>query len=154
MKYLGTDVSLQEVPGEISLIFKISNCPHRCKGCHSSEFWSNSGEVLDYEIYKRKLSRYHGLMTCVCFFGGEWDQDNLLVFLAHAQSHGYKTCLYTGAEKVTKELKEKLNYLKTGPWKENRGGLSSISTNQLFLNLDSGECLNHLFQHTQGETHA
>lgn len=154
MKYLGCEVSLQEVPGEISVIFPISGCPHRCPGCHSSELWPDRGQDLTLDVLQHELSRYGELVTCVCFFGGEWEEENLITFLNFSQGLGYKTCLYTGAESISDKLKNNLNYLKLGPWIEVLGGLALPTTNQVFMNLDNGKCLNSLFQHTQGVNHA
>lgn len=151
MKYQACSVSLQEVPGEISLIFQISECPHRCKGCHSLELWTGVGTELTSELLLSEIKPYSGLITCVCFFGGEWDKS-LIPLLKMIQNEGYKTCLYAGADDVSPEIQKYLNYLKTGPWKEELGGLHSASTNQRFINLDNGECLNSLFQHTHRES--
>ena len=152
MKYQSCKISLQEVPGEISLVFLISECPHRCPGCHSPELWTNQGKHLSADALQLELKRYDDLFTCVCFFGGERDEEALIALLSAVRKSGYKTCLYTGADSVSSKLKEYLNYLKTGPWKEDLGGLYAKTTNQRFINLDTGKCLNHLFQHTQGVT--
>ncbi len=152
MKYLNCKVSLQEVPGEISLVFQISECPHRCPGCHSPELWASEGTLLTVEKLLIEMKKYEKLFSCVCFFGGESDEDTLAELLSLVRKSGYKTCLYTGADSISSKLKTNLNYLKTGPWKEELGGLYATTTNQRFINLDSGKCLNHLFQHTQGVT--
>lgn len=154
MKYAGCKISLQEVPGEITLIFEITSCPHRCKGCHSSELWLNAGAELDQSSFEEELMKYAGLITCVCFFGGEWEEGQLVKYLKQVKGQGYKTCLYTGATSVSKEIGSCLNYLKIGHWDEKLGGLDSLTTNQKFLNLDNGTCLNHIFQHTHGVKNA
>ncbi len=153
MKFQETTISLQEVPGEISLIFQISECPHRCSGCHSPELWTGKGVELTSEHLLKEIGRYSGLITCVCFFGGEWEGNYLIRLLKIVREAGYKTCLYSGAVSVSQEIQKHLNYLKTGPWMEELGGLHSITTNQRFINLDNGKCLNHLFQHTHKEGH-
>lgn len=152
MKYQSCNVSLQEVPGEISLIFLISECPHRCKGCHSPELWTANGDDLTAENLMKEIAPYSEYISCVCFFGGEWDEENLVLLLKMIRSCGYKTCLYTGTDIVSEKIKNHLNYLKTGPWKEELGGLYSTTTNQRFIDLDNGKCLNVQFQHTTGET--
>lgn len=139
-------VSLQEVPGEISLIFQITGCPHQCPGCHSVELWKNTGNMLSELYFKKELSKYKGLITCVCFFGGEWAPVTLISLLEKSQAAGYKTCLYSGAVKISAELCSHLNYLKIGPWIEAQGGLNNKNTNQVFYDLDKKITLNHLFQ--------
>ncbi len=139
-------VSLQEVPGEISLIFQITGCPHRCPGCHSQELWPLNGSDFDLKSLSSSIARYKGLFTCVCFFGGEWHPQELLRYLRFAKDEGYKTCLYSGAREIHPELYKELNYLKLGPWVEALGGLDKKTTNQVFLDLDKNINLNHLFQ--------
>ena len=63
---------------------------------------------------------------------------------------GLNSCLYTGLEQDELErasiaIIPQLTYLKTGRWKMELGGLDSPHTNQRFIDLRSGEVLNHLF---------
>ena len=79
--------------------------------------------------------------------GGEWLPEKLILLLKIAQAEGLATCLYTGLEKI--ELDPRIltsrTYLKTGRWIAERGGLNSLTTNQRFVDLRTGECLNSLF---------
>ena len=52
IKYKETQVTFSEVPDEISLCINISNCPHRCKGCHSPYLQEDVG----YELTPSGLS--------------------------------------------------------------------------------------------------
>jgi anaerobic ribonucleoside-triphosphate reductase activating protein len=56
-----------------------------------------------------------------------------------------KICLYTGLEDVSSDIKQLLDYLKTGPYIPEKGGLASKSTNQKFIDLKNGEVLNNYF---------
>lgn len=142
-----TDITFQEVPNEVSLVLSISGCPHKCKGCHSIDLWKDgNGDLLTLTNFTQLLNKYERFVTCICFFGGEWEEENLISFLELATRRGLKTCLYTGAKDITQTLKQYLNYLKLGPWIEAQGGLNNHNTNQVFIDLDSGETLNHLFQ--------
>jgi len=146
MRYYQKDVVFQEVPGEISLSYFICGCPLHCKGCHSSFTWSEGmGKLLTQESYDETLKRYEGYLTCVLFMGGEWHEQELLIFLKKARERGLKTCLYTGLEDVSDALKHNLTYLKTGPWIAELGGLDADTTNQRFIDLSSGDCLNTSF---------
>ena len=63
---------------------------------------------------------------------------------------GLKACLYTGLEReeleaVSDGILPYLTYLKTGRWQMELGGLDSPATNQKFIDLRTGEVLNHLF---------
>lgn len=146
MNYYKADIVLQEVPHEISLCFSISGCTLRCEGCHSPFLWKEeNGKLLSESAFKLYLSKYHGLISCVLFMGGEWDHDNLLNLLRIARKRGLNTCLYTGLENVSDELKTELTWLKTGAWKQELGGLNSLSTNQKFIEVSTNKNLNHLF---------
>jgi anaerobic ribonucleoside-triphosphate reductase activating protein len=144
MRCKNTSISLQELPGEISLIFEISNCPHRCPDCHSKELWSNVGDEVSNDYFLTKLIPYKDYISAVIFFGGEWDND-LVNYLKIAKSFNLKTCLYTGADDVNQNLKNELDYLKTGKFISELGGLDSIFTNQKFLDLKNNILMNSLF---------
>lgn len=146
MRFYEYQVVFQEVPDEISLCFSISGCPLRCDGCHSPFLWkAGNGTELRESLYKSLLEKYKDMISCVLFMGGEWHENELISKLRYANENGLKTCLYTGLDSVSSEIKNELTYLKTGPWMEDRGGLSSPSTNQLFRNIKTNEILNHLF---------
>ncbi|WP_418499402.1 anaerobic ribonucleoside-triphosphate reductase activating protein [Flagellimonas sp.] len=146
MFYHHFQVVLQEVPGEVSLCFSISGCPLRCKGCHSPFLWKEgSGTKLTSGAYEKYLDQYAGLASCVLFMGGEWHPETLVEHLKLAQQHGYRTCLYTGAHRVSPDILEHLTYIKTGKWDKNLGGLDSESTNQVFREVRTNKLLNHLF---------
>lgn len=139
-------IVLQEVPGEISLCFSISGCSIQCKGCHSPFSWKkDNGSILTKQYFLEQLKKYKGIATCVLFMGGEWHEKELIDNLELAKKIGYKTCLYTGQEKVSIQLKKQLTWLKTGKWKEHLGGLDSKNTNQKFIEVKTNKKLNHLF---------
>lgn len=146
MNYSSKQVVWQEVPGEVSLAYTISGCPLRCPGCHSADTWPlGAGDSLTFSDFKAQLQQYSGLITCVLFMGGEWHEVLLLKLLKFAQQQGLNTCLYTGLDDINNEIKVHLTYLKTGPWVRELGGLDSAETNQKFIDLRTGQCLNHLF---------
>lgn len=140
-------IVFQEVPGEISLCFSISGCSIHCEGCHSPFLWKEgNGKLFTDEHYNTLLNRYKKYATCVLFMGGEWHQQELIDKLKAARNIGFKTCLYTGEEKVPEEIKSNLTWLKTGKWIQDLGGLESLKTNQKFIEIASNNILNHLFQ--------
>ncbi|AAZ26028.1 anaerobic ribonucleoside-triphosphate reductase activating protein [Colwellia psychrerythraea] len=139
-------VVFQEVPNEISLCFSITGCKVGCKGCHSTELWQeDNGVLLTNTNFTQWLKKYQGLISCVVFFGGEWQANALIEKLIIAKNHGLKTCLYSGEKHIDINISQHLNFLKTGAWHETLGGLDSPTTNQVFRNVISGEKLNHLF---------
>lgn len=147
MNVYNYDIVFQEVPNHISLAFYVSGCNLRCPGCHSPELWpSHAGIQLTPELYLNLLNRYQKRIDCVLFLGGEWHETELTNFLQIARAQQLKTALYTGLENVSEDLLENLTFLKTGPWKNNLGGLSSPTTNQVFKDLETNTILNKLFQ--------
>lgn len=139
-------VVFQEVPNEISLCFSITGCKVGCKGCHSTELWhEDNGIRLSNTSFTQWLKKYQGLISCVVFFGGEWQPNALIEKLLIAKNHGLKTCLYSGEKHIDISISQHLNFLKTGAWNQSLGGLDSPTTNQVFRDVISGKKLNHLF---------
>lgn len=139
-------ILFQEVPDEVSLAFTITGCKVRCAGCHSQDTWDcTNGKPLTNEIFKDFLNRYRSFITCVLFFGGEWNSNALIQKLLIARDSNFKTCLYSGLPRVSKNIEQHLSYLKTGKWIQSLGGLDSATTNQKFINVINGELLNYKF---------
>ena len=148
-RYSHEQVVWLEVPNEVSLAYQISGCPLRCKGCHSADTWKlGVGQELSSEYLDSRLKQYQGLITCVLFLGGEWQVDELIARLVQVKQGGLKTCLYTGfeQEELTEDIIPHLDYLKTGRWIAELGGLDSPTTNQRFIQLSTGADLTHLFR--------
>ena len=147
MNYSDLTITMQEVPGEISICFSICGCKLHCKGCHSSYLWNeNNGETLTEESFKKTLSRYKNLASCILFMGGEWYEKELINYLKVAKAQNFTTCLYTGKLNVSNKILEQLTWIKTGAWIEELGGLDSQKTNQQFIEVKTNQILNHLFQ--------
>ena len=126
--------------------FTIAGCPLRCPGCHSADTWNaRQGRALSPAYLQRRLGDYAGLLSCVLFFGGEWQTAALLDCLRTARAAGLKTCLYTGLEEAPVALLPELTFVKTGAWRRERGGLDCPDTNQRFIRTADGAVLNHLF---------
>ena len=146
-RYCSEEVVFQEVPGEVSLAYTMTGCPVGCKGCHSADTWAvGTGLELTLDYLAQQLERYRGYITCLAFMGGEWRPGMLIAMLKLAQQEGVKTCLYSGYEDVSLTIRKHLDYLKTGPWIKELGGLDSPRTNQRFYDLRSETLLNVKFQ--------
>ena len=138
--YSYPQIVLQEVPDEISLALSISGCSLNCKGCHSKETFSKTfGNPLT-EDELNSLIKKHKHISCVLFYGGEWESDYLLKLLKIVNKKSLKTCLYTGEElfSIAPFILQELDYIKTGPYIESLGGLGSETTNQKFYKLING----------------
>jgi anaerobic ribonucleoside-triphosphate reductase activating protein len=132
VKYVGTSVVFDEVPGEISLAFFISGCPHMCSGCHSEHLRKDIGRDLDMPSLVKELDTYDKYCTCVLFMGGD-QYDNLIDVALYARYKGYKTALYTGSDTISYELLDALDYCKTGRYIAELGPLTSKTTNQVMI---------------------
>lgn len=139
-------VLLQEIPGHVSLSLLISGCPLRCAGCHSADSWNpNVGEPLTETSLLDHIHAQHGFLTCVLFLGGEWHAEALRPLLKLCKAQGLATALYTGLDHCPPLLRDVLDFVKTGAWRKELGGLASKETNQRLVDLTRGLCLNPLF---------
>ena len=141
MFYSHPQIVLQEVPGEISLALSISGCPLRCKGCHSTDTYStNFGIELNEVEFNRLLAKYRHI-SCILFYGGEWELDNLNIMIDIARNKNLKIALYSGFDLsfFSKDFLKTLDYIKVGAYIESLGGLSSKTTNQRFYTINNGE---------------
>jgi len=135
MYYSYPQIVLQEVPGEISLALSISGCRLNCKGCHSSfTFNSTYGEELTNDIMNYLIKK-HKHISCILFYGGEWESNRLIELIELINSYSLKVCLYTGLNlnEISHTLLSKLDFIKTGRYIEELGGLGNNTTNQKFI---------------------
>jgi len=138
MRFSYPQIHLQEVPGEISLALSISGCSLKCKGCHSTETWDkNFGTELTIDELNRLILKNEGI-SCVLFYGGEWEPEELVTYLKYVKSKNLKTALYSGLdniEDISENIINNLDYLKIGKFIEELGGLNSENTNQRIIKL-------------------
>ena len=134
LKYSDYTIVFQEVPNETTLAINITECPHHCVGCHSQHLSKSYGNYLEDDIDKI-ISKYCGLISCVCLMGGDQKISSLNRILKKIKNnYKLKTCVYSGSDdiKVFDKSKKWLDYLKIGHYEEKLGGLGSPSTNQKF----------------------
>lgn len=128
-------ITVQDVPDEISLAISLSGCPLHCPGCHSSFTWDPTfGELLTDERFNQELDQ-NPHISCVLFYGGEWKIERLHELIEIAKNRGLKVCLYTGltlelVQKLDKTLLDVLDYIKVGPFRQELGPLNMSTTNQ------------------------
>ena len=141
MKSMSEMICFQEIPDEISLSFAISNCPHRCEGCHSPELRTDCGREVA-EILAPTINKYKKAITCVLFLGGDDDKQigELLGALTYCKMLGLKTALYSGQDNFAAncQLAYLLDYYKVGSYKKDLGALSSPTTNQRLYKKNNG----------------
>ncbi len=145
LRFANYDIVFQEVPGEVTLAINLSNCPNRCKGCHSPYLMEDKGEVLDENALSELLRKYGDAVTCVCFMGGDavpQEVERLAVFISKTTDKRLKTAWYSGKESFPSECSlSSYNYVKLGAYNERLGGLDSPNTNQRFYRIENTEMI-------------
>lgn len=139
LKYTHYDIVFQEVHNEITLVFNISGCPYKCEGCHSKYLWDYVGNYLSDDI-DNIVKKYEGMITCVCFMGGDQNLTELNDLLININStYKLKTCLYSGNDDIHifDSILQHLDYIKIGRYIESFGGLDNETTNQRFYKINN-----------------
>ena len=137
-------ITTQDVLDEIALAISMSGCPLHCKGCHSSFTWDpRFGEELTNDKLEQLIKK-NKYISCVLFYGGEWQMNRLMELIGIVKNNSLKVCLYTGLmlEEIVKtkmELLSVLDYIKVGRWIKEKGGLNKKTTNQRFYKVVNNE---------------
>ena len=157
LKYLYSQVYIKEIPNELSLGISILGCPIHCPDCHSSHVWDiNSKDIGTLLTIKElnKIIKSQQFISCILFFGGEWNIPYLCILLKECKRLGYKTALYSGHtldwfNTNFIDYKKFLNYLKVGPYNKKYGSLINPNTNQRLYNLDTDTDITYMFWKTK-----
>ncbi len=112
--------SLVDGPGIRTVVF-MQGCEIKCKGCHNYKTWN----IEDGTLYKVSdlVNELKGktINKKITISGGEplLQKKALVLLLKKLSELNYNIVLYTGYEKkdVPQEILEKINYLKSGPFK-------------------------------------
>lgn len=142
----GFEITTQDVPDELSLAISMSGCPLHCKGCHSAFTWdAHFGVEMTDELLHKTINK-NKYISCVLFYGGEWQLERLLELIAIVKEHKLKVCLYTGltmnqVKLNCPQLLEVLDYIKVGGYIEALGGLNHKTTNQRLYRIEGKELI-------------
>jgi anaerobic ribonucleoside-triphosphate reductase activating protein len=139
LKYIPEDISITfaEIPDEICLCINITNCPHRCSGCHSQYLQKYIGSELTEDVLNDIVNKNNGV-TCVVFMGGDSDKESLKKLGAFIKSKNLKSAWYSGESSLPIEsYKEAFDYIKIGPYIKERGPLNVKTTNQRMYNINN-----------------
>ena len=143
LRFHNYNIVFQEVPGEVTLALNVSNCPNRCKGCHSPYLQADRGEQLNERVLDTLLEKYGEAITCVCFMGGDADPqaiEMLARYIREWKGARLKTAWYSGKVELPEQFAvNSFNYIKLGPYIESLGGLESPNTNQRFYCIEHGK---------------
>lgn len=131
LKYVDTKVVFQEIPDEITLAINISNCPCQCKGCHSPYLAEDIGTELTFSEIKRLIKNNSGI-SCIAFMGGDIEPKRVDALASFVTNHSQlKVAWYSGRQELSKDIElRNFDYIKLGPYIEEKGPLSSRTTNQ------------------------
>lgn len=142
LKFVNYDIVFQEIPNETTLAIFLSNCPNRCRGCHSPHLRDNIGQELTREVLDELLRKYGFSATCICFMGGDatpLDIEYLAKYLAVQPIAPIKVAWYSGRDKLPNGFDISFfDYIKLGSYKEELGALTSEKTNQRLYRIVEG----------------
>lgn len=152
LRYLDYGIYPVEIPNELSLGISLLGCDVHCPYCHSQHTWdvNSIGKGRDLTISDlRHMIESQKHISCVLFFGGEWNAQDLIKKLLYINDFRPDLCtaLYTGRDLdfiKEKRIIEHLNYLKVGPYNASLGGLRSKTTNQRLYTIKDGEIENDI----------
>ena len=133
VRYHNFDIVFAEIPCETTLAINITNCPNRCRGCHSPHLQADMGRVLDEAELCGILARYGRSVTCVCFMGGDAAPHEIaaLADVVRRKFPMLHTGWYSGRARLPEGLRpQSFDYIKLGGWVEELGPLTSPTTNQ------------------------
>lgn len=133
LKFINTQIVFREFPNETTLAFNISNCPIQCPDCHSKYLWEDKGKDLTIENIISEYNQYKDGVTCIGFMGGDFDISYLNYIVKYFKKiyPQLKFGWYSGRNYINTIF----DYVKTGPYYKNYGGLDSKTTNQRFYRI-------------------
>ena len=136
-------VTLSEVPGKTALIVEFGNCQQRCPGCHSQHLWDpkESYDLSLSEVLTYIDSSLYEDINCILLMGGTTNGVSLDDLKKLVESiyrrFAIPVALYSGLPEEETRMSEiatwyGLDFLKTGDYREDLGGLESPKSNQKF----------------------
>ncbi len=141
LRFYNYDIVFAEIPDEVSLAINITNCPNRCKNCHSLWLWEDKGEELNEESLCAIVGEYFDGITCVAFMGGDNEVksvNDLAEFVK--EKFQKKTAWYSGKDELSNDIDTKnFDYIKIGSYNQEFGGLKEKTTNQHLYKLKEGK---------------
>ena len=137
VKYYNTMVVFEEIPNEITLAINITNCPCKCKGCHSKFLWEDVGTELTLDELNRLIDKNDGITT-VCFMGGDKNPEMIEALAEYVHEiRKLKVGWYSGRDEYYKNINfDWFDYIKIGHYDEGLGPINSPTTNQRLYKLN------------------
>lgn len=145
LKYTNFDIVFREVPNEVTLAINLSNCPNRCKGCHSPYLQEDTGFKLTDDELKNIVDKYKNSITCICFMGGDSSPNevcNKANLIKETYNNKIKTAWYSGKNKLEdNNYLNYFNYIKLGSYQEEFGPLDKPTTNQRLYKIENNNLI-------------
>ena len=140
LKYYNFDIVFQEIPDEVTLAVNLTGCPVHCPGCHSPHLWEDTGDPLDEAALQRMYADYEGEVTCIALMGGDADPASVERLCAWIkESLGLRSSWWSGRTALPEGIDlGHFDYIKTGPYIAEVGGLKSPKTNQRLYHVVDG----------------
>lgn len=138
LKYYNYDIVFQEIPDEVTLAVNITNCPNKCKGCHSIHLQQDIGEYLNKELIDEWVIRYGSGISCFCFMGGDNDPLELARLAKYIRGTypSIKTAWYSGCSSLPSGFDNScFQFVKLGAYMEELGTLRDKNSNQRLFEL-------------------
>lgn len=139
---VSTGITLTEIPDRITYFIELGNCTAHCVGCHSPYLADTVISPPDLAGVERMAARAAEQgANAIALMGGTTNgiSDDDLITILSTLSCILPVCLYSGSddEERDKTIAREggVAWLKTGSYQEERGGLSSPTTNQRFYKM-------------------
>ena len=145
MNYFPDEVSIGflEIPIEISLIIPLAGCGKACPSCHSPHHrTATNGVIFTEKELVSAIEKRKDKISCVCFFNGEANPEELISFLTIVKGYKLKTAFYSGRnsiEELDTNILPFLDYIKLGEYREADGPIDNKETNQKLFRVKDGE---------------
>lgn len=138
-------ITLSEIPGKTALIVEFSNCQQRCPGCHSQYLWCPGEDLSLSEVLTYIDCSLNEDVNCILLMGGTTNgiplEDLKKLVESIYKRFAIPTAIYSGLPEEETRMDEMatwygLDYLKTGDYREELGGIECPRSNQKFYKKD------------------
>ena len=138
-------ITLSEIPGKTALIVEFANCQQRCPGCHSQYLWCPGEDLSLSEVLTYIDCSLNEDVNCILLMGGTTNgiplEDLKKLVESIYKRFAIPTAIYSGLPEEETRMSEMaawfgLDYLKTGDYREELGGIECPRSNQKFYKKD------------------
>ena len=134
------DMSDEEMDKHIEEELSFHLIKYYTEDIDASGIWEDAGEPMTDEMLHSLIGRYATAITCFCFMGGDSEPSEVerIARLIKKTYPYLKTAWYSGKEAVPEDFDIcTMDFIKTGPYIAELGGLKSPTTNQTLYKITS-----------------